>query len=52
MLTNFSENILLIKKRISSQPEEERIRETISPYNPKASAKIKIRIIPTKIAGY
>lgn len=29
----------------------ERIKATIKPYNPKASAKIKIKIIPTKIPG-
>lgn len=28
------------------------MRETIKPYNPNASAKIKIRIIPTKILSY
>lgn len=27
--------------------EEVKIKETINPYNPKASAKIKIRINPT-----
>lgn len=29
--------------------EEDRIRDTISPYKAKASPKIRIRIIPTKI---
>lgn len=28
---------------------EDNIRATINPYNPKASAKIKINIMPTKI---
>ena len=28
------------------------IKATINPYNPRASAKIKIRIIPTKILSY
>lgn len=30
----------------------DKIKETISPYNAKASAKIKIKIIPTKILSY
>ena len=30
----------------------DKIKDTISPYNAKASAKIKIKIIPTKILSY
>lgn len=30
----------------------DKIRATIKPYRPKASAKIKIKIIPTKIFSY
>lgn len=36
---------------ISPQPWV-RIIAIISPYRPRASAKIRIRIIPTKIASY
>lgn len=30
----------------------DKIKDTISPYNAKASAKIKIKIIPTNILSY
>ncbi len=29
--------------------QEDKIKATMSPYNPRASAKIKIKIIPTNI---
>jgi hypothetical protein len=41
--------ILIDRISFTNNHDEDRIRDTINPYNAKASPKIKIRIIPTNI---